>query len=136
MINIGNEYFLKGLRKDIESNVETLINKNKVVKMYTDFQVIGSIIGILGFFFYYFLTIGNYSFNGILESYEFYIAVLGLLICNIVLEKVLEQLKKEIKKLKETIKSKMTLKICNCEGYCECKEELNEYMKKNGNKII
>lgn len=130
MDNIENQPFWKKLNSDIKVSIKNLIKKTGIIKSYQKAQLIVPIIGILVFFIYYFLTIGNHSFNGIFESYVFYITVIGIGICFALLEKMMEPLQKETKKLTETIRIKMILKICNCDGYCECKEDLNKYMKK------
>lgn len=86
--------------------------------------------------FIVFLITINSGFNGIWLRYEFYIALIVLLIYNVVLEKIIEPLEKERKKLIESIRYRIILKICNCNSSCECKEKLNEYMKEKKIKII
>lgn len=129
MDNIQNQPFWKKLNSGIKGSINTLITRTRTIKIYKEAQLKGSIIGLLVFFIYYFLTTGNHSFNGVFESYEFYIAVIGIGGYFALLEKMMEPLQKETKKLTETIGTKMVLKICNCDGYCECKENLNNYMK-------
>ena len=121
---------LKNLKKNVEDNKNTLIEKNKALKRYEKIQCILSIGAIGVFLIYNFIVRGSYSLIRILETYQFFTVLLGVLILNIVFEKSTKELKEEIKKLKETIRNSMILKICNC------KEDLNNYLKKCGIKII
>lgn len=124
------------IKKEIKDKVDSLIEKNKILKKYEKRQVLVSTIGILVTILYCFLTNKNYSLNAIWSRYEFYGALVFVLIYNAIIEKRVKSLKKEVEKGKETIKNKMILKICDCGEYCYCKEELNEYMKENGVGII
>ena len=127
---------LKNLKNNVEDNKNTLIEKNKDLKKYENIQCILSIGAIGVFLIYNFIVRGSYSLIRILETYQFFTVLLGVLILNIVFEKLTKQLKEEIKKLKETIRNSMILKICSCNGNCNCKEDLNDYLKKCGIKII
>jgi hypothetical protein len=44
--------------------------------------------------------------------------------------------KEKLKKTSEKIKNNLIVKVCNCNGYCECKEDLVKYLKKRKIKII
>lgn len=126
----------KNLKKNVEDNKNTLIAKNKSLKTYEKIQCIFSIGAIGVFLIYNFIVRGSYSLIRILETYQFFTVLLVVLIFNIVIEKSTKELKAEIKKLKETIRNSMVLKICSCNGNCNCKEDLNNYLKKCGIKII
>ncbi|MFU7515306.1 hypothetical protein [Clostridium sp. HCS.1] len=136
MGNYKENKSIKVIKKEIKDKADSLIEKNKILKKYEKSQVLVSTIGILGTLLYCFLTNKNYSINEIWSRYEFYGALVFVLIYNAIIEKRVKSLKKEVEKGKETIKNKMILKICDCGEYCYCKEELNEYMKKNGIGII
>lgn len=129
MGDIKDQPFWKKLNGSIKGNVTTLITRSRTVKFYKSAQIKGSVIGVQAFFIYYFLMVGNYSFHNVFKSFQFYICVLSVGGYWVLLEKIMEPLKKEIQKLKETIKTKMIVKICYCNGYCECREELNNYLK-------
>lgn len=131
-----NKNFLEDLKEDIRTEIEVLINKNKRLEKYINIQIYGSIICILGVIIYCFLTSQNHNLNEIWIRYEFYIVLLGVFIYIIYSEKLVKELQSEIEKGILNIRNKMILKICNCNYYCECKEELNAYMKKKGFKII
>lgn len=131
-----NKNFLQGLKRDIRTEIEVLIKKNRIVEKYKNSQIYGSIICILGVIIYCFFTSENYTLNEIWVRYEFYIVLFGVLLYLIVSEKIVKELKTEIEKGRVNIRNKMILKICNCNDICECKEELNKYMKKNNIKII
>lgn len=131
-----NKNFLQGLKRDIRTEIEVLIKKNRMLEKYNNSQIYGSIICILGVIIYCFFTSENYTLNEIWIRYEFYTVLFGVLIYMIVSEKRVKELQIEIEKGRLTIRNKMILKICNCNDICECKEELNEYMKRKGVKII
>ena len=136
MNNYEEKKAIKVIKKEMKDKADSLIEKNKMLKKYEKSQVLVSTIGIVGTIIYCFLTNKNNSLNDIWSRYEFYGALVFVLIYNAIIEKRVKSLKKEVDRGKETIKNKMILRICNCDVNCYCKEELNEYMKENGIIII
>ncbi len=136
MNNYEEKKAIKVIKKEIKDKADSLIEKNKMLKKYEKSQVLVSTIGIVGTIIYCFLTNKNNSLNDIWSRYEFYGALVFVLIYNATIEKRVKSLKKEVDRGKEIIKNKIILRICNCDGNCYCKEELNEYMKENGIIII
>ncbi|MDV4152127.1 hypothetical protein R0131_14965 [Clostridium sp. AL.422] len=136
MRNYKENKYTKVIKQEIKDKVDSLIAKNKILKKYEKSQVLVSTISIVGTIIYCFLTNKNNSLNEIWSRYEFYAALIFVLIYNAIIEKRVKSLKKEVDKGTETIKNKMILRICNCDYNCYCREELNEYMKDNGIKII
>ncbi|WP_066891445.1 hypothetical protein [Clostridium nigeriense] len=124
------------IRDEIKDRADKLIKKNRILNFYKNSQFYVPVIVILGAIIYYFFTSGNYSLDMAVTRYEFYIVVIVVFIYIITIEKRVKELEKEVKGEIELFRNKMILKICNCNDFCECKEYLNEYMKKNGVKII
>lgn len=114
-----------------------MLDKSTLIKSYKDAQLKLSMLAILCFLIYYFIVSGNFSFHNLFKSVQFYICVLAVGGYFALVEEIINPLKKDVKSIIETLKTKMIVKICKCNFYCECKEELNDYMKEErGIKII
>lgn len=134
----GNEgeFSIKDLKIDIQKKSEILINMNIRLKRYVFVQIAGTLICILIFIVDYFLIKRNTDFNNVLGSITFYILLIGLYSFLVVLQGEIKKQKEDINKSIQNFKDRMILKVCYCNDYCECKSELNKYMKSNGIKII
>ncbi len=129
MGDIKSQSFWIKLTKGTQDNISSLISKNNTINLYTQIQLKGSIIGILVFLIYFFVKNGNHGFDSLFNSFDFFLCVVGVGIYFALIEKMIELLKKDMGKITENVKTKMIIKICDCDGYCECKQDLNNYMK-------
>ena len=134
MKDIGDELFFQNLNDGFQSKVKTLVNKKKKIVFYERFQLQGSAFIIICFLIYSAKDILLHKFS--LDNITFFICALSAGGFFILIEKILEPLKKDYKKDKEAIKDKMIIKICKCSEYCECKDEFNEYMESMAIKIL
>lgn len=113
-----------------------LIKKNKKLNLCKNLQIFIPIILIGGYILNHFLKTGSYNLNVALTQYEFYILLVVLLIYNMAMQSTIKDLEKTVKGEIDTFRNKMILRICDCKNSCDCKDDLNTYMKKNGVKII
>ena len=120
MDDIKGESFWHKLNPDFKKSVEELKYKYKIINLYRKSEIIGII-----FLLIYFRKYINF------DSMNFFIlmCIIGLFVFSI--EKMMEITKKDIASIKTTIKNKMIVNVCKCHKYCECKEDFNDYMKKN-----
>ena len=126
-----------GKYKDgVMDRANKLIKKNRKLNLCKNLQLFIPIILIGGYILNDFFETGSYNLNVALTQYEFYILLVVLLIYNMAIERTIKDLEKTVKGEIDTFRNKMILRICDCDEICNCKDELNERMKKNGVKII
>ena len=126
-------YKLKG---GIGNKVEELIKKNTILKWCKNSVIYVPVVGIGGAIAYCFLKYESNDLNSLITKYEFNSVLFIILLYIIYIEKFSNKLEKEVEKDKNNFRNKMILRICNCSDNCNCKEELNQYMKKKGSGII
>lgn len=119
MVDIKEESFWQKLNPDIKKSVGELKSKYNIFKLYKRAEITGII-----FLLIYFRKDINF------DSINFFILMFIIGIFVVCIEKLLEVTQKDIKSIKTTIRNKMIVSICTCHRYCECKDDLDNYIKK------
>lgn len=127
---------MRKYKDGVMGRANKLIKKNSKLNLCKNLQLFIPIILIGAYILNHFLKTGSYNLNVALTQYEFYILLVVLLIYNMTIQSTIKNLEKEVKGEIDAFRNKMILRICNCNDICDCKDELNAYMKKNGVKII
>jgi hypothetical protein len=115
-------------------SVKDYIDRYNQVKIYEKLEIYG-MVGIIIYFIIKHrkdIILGKIN----LDSMEVYIAIFFIGIFFVIIEKAIEPLKKDLEKIKVTIRNEMIVKVCKCQGYYECKSDFNNYMKRNGVNIL
>lgn len=123
-------------KNGVMDRANKLIKKNRKLNLCKNLQLFIPIVLIGGYILNDFFRTGSYNLNVALTQYEFYILLVVLLIYNMAIQSTIKSLEKEVKGEIDTFRNKMILRICDCKNSCDCKDELNSFMKKNGVKII
>lgn len=134
MDDIEEQSFWNKLNPDFKKSVKELRYKYKIVNSYEKVQKYGMIVITIYFIIYFRkdIILGKLNF----DSMEFYVIILIVGGFFTLMERIMKNPKKDMERIKTAIKNKMIIKVCTCHAYCECKEDFNDYMKKNGVKIL
>lgn len=129
MEQIRKQTFYKNLRQDIKSSTEDLFALNRHIFILEKFQMLTFIFAIIVVVINYEAFLGKFSAEDFVE-------VLVSLILILIIEKPLTNIRKDYDKKRGQIRSKCIVKICNCHGYCSCKDEYVVYLKNQGIDIM
>lgn len=105
MSNFQNQPFYENLNNDFKSKVIMLENKVKVISFYEKIQLWGSIAIIIYFIIDSRNAIFSHTFS--FDSINSYLCILFIGVFFILIEKMVEPIKKDLKKAKESIKNKI-----------------------------
>ena len=122
--------FWDKLKPDFQKDTKKLIVQNRSVILYERIKTT-CIVFLITTIIFYRKDFINYNIN--LDA----LITLGIEMMFLVgIENSYKEPKKKYEKTRETIRNRMIVKICNCKGYCSCKEDLNIYMNSRKIKIL
>lgn len=124
MNDLRKQPFYPKLKPDFASKLPDLINQSKEAYMYSRIEFAAylfagglALLNIKAFFS------DNFGFREFIMILIGGIAIIGA-------NNITKEPEDRFKKTCEKIKRRLVIKICDCPGYCTCKDEFAAYMKK------